>query len=340
MPSSSQVDRYPQRVTSDDTTNQLPPVEDLLDVLDLRSVGVARSNSVITAPDGAPEMDLSERSLDLFTGRSQRTPHGRAFGGQVLAQSVVAAGRTVASAGFPTRPIHSLHAYFIRPGDSTHSIEFGVENLRDGNSFSVRRVYAMQYGKTLLSATLSFQEPAEGLDHQAAMPSVPDPERVRTTAEELADIDHPAVEHWKRRALDVRTVEGAIYLVPGRQRAAHQNVWMKTLTALPDNPLLHAAVLAYSSDYSLLDSILRRHGLTWADRRLRPASLDHAMWFHRPGRIDEWVLYEQESPSASGGRGLGLGKIFSLDGRLICSVAQEGMVRVKEDARSDRYTQH
>lgn len=317
-------------MTSDDATNQLPPVEDLLDVLDLRPVGEAQPNSVITAPDGAPEMDLSERSLQLFRGRSQRTPHGRAFGGQVLAQSVIAAGRTVADAGYTTRPIHSLHAYFIRPGDSAHPIEFGVENLRDGRSFSVRRVYAMQYGQTLLSATLSFQEPAEGLDHQAAMPSVPDPDRVRTAVEELQGIDHPAVEHWTRRAMDVRTVEGAIYLVPGRQHAAHQNVWMKAVAALPDDPLLHAAVLAYASDYSLLESVLRRHGLVWADPRLRPASLDHAMWFHRPGRIDDWVLYEQESPSASGGRGLGLGKIFSLDGKLICSVAQEGMVRVKE----------
>ena len=317
-------------MTSDNPALQPSPVEDLLDVLDLRTVGEARSSSVIDAPDGAPEMDLSERTLQLFTGRSQRTPHGRAFGGQVLAQSVIAAGRTVESAGLSSRPIHSLHAYFIRPGDSEHPIEFGVENLRDGNSFSVRRVYAMQYGHTLLSATLSFQEPAEGLDHQAEMPSVPDPDRVRSTAEELAGIDHPAVDHWKRRALDVRTVEGAIYLVPGRQHSAHQHVWMKAVEALPDDPLLHAAVLAYASDYSLLESVLRRHGLVWADRRLRPASLDHAMWFHRPGRIDEWVLYEQESPSASGGRGLGLGKIFSLDGKLICSVAQEGMVRVKE----------
>ena len=148
-------------MTSDDGTAQSSPTEDLLDVLDLRPVGEARSSSVIDAPDNAPEMDLSERRLQLFTGRSQVTPHGRAFGGQVLAQSVIAAGRTVASAGLTSRAIHSLHAYFIRPGDSEHTIEFGVENLRDGNSFSVRRVYAMQYGKTILSATLSFQEVEE-----------------------------------------------------------------------------------------------------------------------------------------------------------------------------------
>ncbi|WP_245988603.1 acyl-CoA thioesterase [Flexivirga caeni] len=317
-------------MTSDDETAQLSPIEDLLDVLDLRPAGEARSTSVIDAPAGAPEMDLSERTLQLFTGRSQVTPQKRAFGGQVLAQSVIAGGRTVAAAGYAGRPIHSLHAYFIRPGDSAHPIEFGVENLRDGNSFSVRRVYAMQYGHTLLSATLSFQEPAEALDHQAAMPLVPNPDRVRTTPEELEGVEHPAAEHWRHRALDVRTVEGAVYLVPGRQHAASQHVWMKTLDALPDDPLLHAAVLAYASDYTLLESVLRRHGLVWADRRLRPASLDHAMWFHRPGRIDEWVLYEQESPSASGGRGLGMGRMYSLDGTLICSVAQEGMIRVKE----------
>lgn len=327
MLTSWQVGRYALVVTSDESFTD--PVADLLDVLDLRAAGEARTRSVVSAPEGAPEIDVSERSLQLFTGRSQRTPHGRAFGGQVLAQSVIAAGRTVGR-DFPDRRIHSLHAYFIRPGDSAHPIEFGVENLRDGNSFSVRRVYAMQYGDTILSATLSFQEPAEGLDHQAQMPSVPDPDRVRTTAEELAGIDHPSTVHWKRRAMDVRTVEGAIFLTPGRQHVAHQNVWMKAVEQLPDDPLLHAAILAYASDYSLLESILREHGLAWSDRRLRPASLDHAMWFHRPGRIDDWVLYEQESPSASGGRGLGLGKIFALDGTLLCSVAQEGMVRLKQ----------
>ncbi len=313
-----------------DHDDQTDPVADLLDVLDLSPVG--RSEFTPEVIGDETDADVSERRLEVFTGRSQITPHGRVFGGQVLAQCVVAAGRSVRDVdGLGERPIHSLHAYFIRPGDSTHPIRFAVENLRDGRSFSVRRVYAMQYGRTILSATLSFQTPAGGLDHQAPMPSVPDPDRVRTAAEELRGVEDPRVQHWLRRALDVRIVEGALYLVPGRQHFAHQNVWMRTIDRLPDDPLLHAAVLAYSSDYSLLESILRRHGLVWADSRLRPASLDHAMWFHRPGRIDEWVLYEQDSPSASGGRGLGLGKIFSMDGTLVCSVAQEGMIRVKED---------
>ncbi len=313
-----------------DQADETDPVADLLDVLDLKPVGRTEFTPEIIGDES--DADVSERHLEVFTGRSQITPHGRVFGGQVLAQCVIAAGRSVRGVdGLGERPIHSLHAYFIRPGDSKHPIRFAVENLRDGRSFSVRRVYAMQYGRTILSATLSFQTPAGGLDHQAAMPSVPDPDRVRTAAEELEGVHDPRVQHWLRRALDVRIVEGALYLVPGRQHSAHQNVWMRTIERLPDDQLLHAAVLAYSSDYSLLESILRRHGLVWADPRLRPASLDHAMWFHRPGRVDEWVLYEQESPSASGGRGLGLGKIFSMDGTLICSVAQEGMVRVKED---------
>ncbi|GAB3585637.1 acyl-CoA thioesterase [Calidifontibacter terrae] len=311
-------------------TPELDPVADLLDVLDLKPVGSTRFGPVDTADD--PDADLHVRELEIFVGRSQTTPQGRAFGGQVLAQSLIAAGRSVqAVEGLGDRAVHSLHAYFIRPGDSHEPIRFAVENLRDGNSFSVRRVYAMQNGETLLSATLSFQAPAGGLDHQAPMPSVPDPDRVRTTAEELEGIDHPVADHWRSRAVDVRTVEGALFFKPGRQQNAAQNVWMKTTGALPDDALIHAAVMAYSSDYTLLESVLRRHGLVWSDRRLRPASLDHSMWFHRPGRVDEWLLYQQESPSASGGRGLGMGKMFSLDGTLLCTVAQEGMVRVKEN---------
>lgn len=310
-------------------TPDLDPVADLLDVLDLKPAGSTRFGPIDDTGD--PEADLHVRDLEIFVGRSQETPHGRAFGGQVLAQSVIAAGRSVQSvADLGDRAVHSLHAYFIRPGDSHEPIRFAVENLRDGNSFSVRRVYAMQHGATLLSATLSFQAPAGGLDHQAAMPSVPDPDRVRTTAQELAGIDHPVADHWRTRAVDVRTVEGALFFQPGRQHNATQNVWMKTTDTLPDDPLIHAAVMAYASDYTLLESVLRKHGLVWSDRRLRPASLDHSMWFHRPGRVDDWLLYQQESPSASGGRGLGMGKMFSLDGTLICSVAQEGMVRVKE----------
>ncbi|MFC6713321.1 acyl-CoA thioesterase [Branchiibius cervicis] len=327
--------------------SSLPPSDDaapsaadtfrqLLEVLDLKPAG---SWSLEVSDTTGAFSDGSQRDMELFVGTSQPTPQRRAFGGQVLAQTVMAGGLSVRGAGLPDRRIHSLHAYFIRPGDSSAPINFAVENLRDGNSFSQRRVHALQGGQTILSGTLSFQEPAEGLDHQAPMPAVPDPERVWTAKEELDGLAgmHPAVDHWINRAVDVRTVEGALYFKPGRQHYAGQNVWMKAVEPLPDDPLIHAAVLAYASDYTLLEPVLRRHGLVWADKRLRPASLDHSMWFHRPARIDEWVLYTQESPSASGGRGLGIGKIFAQDGTLACTVAQEGMVRIKQDTAKSRY---
>ena len=307
------------------------PFEDLLDVLDLKPAGSAHIS--VDGPPGDTEADLGESDADVFVGRSQPQPHGRVFGGQVLAQSVIAAGRTVEDLeGHATEPrrIHSLHGYFLRPGDSSHPIRFAVERLRDGNSFSARRVHAIQHGKAILSMITSFQTRAPGLEHQDPMPASPDPEMLPTVAEELAGIDHPAADFWSgRRAIDLRHVEGAIFVRPGRQLAARQSVWLKAVNRMPDDPLLHAAVLAYCSDYSLLEPVLRRHGIAWADRRLRPASLDHAMWFHRPARADEWTLYTQDSPSASGGRGLATGRMFALDGTLLATVAQEGMVRLK-----------
>ncbi|AKU17398.1 acyl-CoA thioesterase [Luteipulveratus mongoliensis] len=314
-----------------DASVPLPdPVDDLIKTLDLQPVGEARIH--VDAGPGGEEADLGDSAADIFVGQSQPQPHGRVFGGQVLAQCIIAAGKTVAQGeGETPRFVHSLHGYFLRPGDSLQPIRFAVERLRDGGSFSARRVHALQHGQVILSMILSFQTPAEGLDHQAQMPAAPSPDRLPTVADELGHIDHPMAEHWSnRRAIDVRHVEGSIYLQAGEQAAAHQNVWMRAGKRLPDDPLLHAAVLAYGSDYTLLESILRKHRLPWADRRIRAASLDHAMWFHRPVRADEWVLYQQESPSASGGRGLGMGKMFSADGTLVATVAQEGMVRLKE----------
>jgi acyl-CoA thioesterase II len=320
--------------TSEDDHNGAPlpdPLDDLLDVLDLQRAGSARIS--VDAPLDDPEADLGDSEADIFIGRSQPQPHGRAFGGQVLAQSIIAAGRTVADVEAADGPrfIHSLHGYFLRAGDSSHPIRFAVERMRDGRSFSARRVHAIQYGKTILSMITSFQSAAEGLDHQDPMPAAPDPEALPTAAQALAGIDHPVADFTAtRRAADIRHVEGAIYIKPGAQHAARQSVWMKALRELPDDPLLHAAVLAYCSDYTLLEPILRRHGLSWSDPRLRPASLDHAMWFHRPARADQWVLYTEDSPSASGGRGLGVGRMFAADGTLLATVAQEGMIRVKE----------
>ncbi len=261
---------------------------------------------------------------DVFTGRSQPQPLGRVFGGQVLGQTIVAAGRTVD----PDRPVHSMHGYFLRPGDSSEPITFAVERLRDGRSFSARRVHAIQFGQPILSMIASFQTDAAGLDHQDAMPQVPDPESLPTAAHLMPTTSDPVARAWAReRPIDLRHVEGPVYWSAGAERVAHQAVWLRTVAPLPDDPLLHRAVLGYASDYTLLESVLRRHGVAWADPGLKAASLDHAMWWHRPVRADEWLLYTQASPSASGARGLGLGRIFTRDGVLVATVAQEGMLR-------------
>jgi acyl-CoA thioesterase-2 len=304
------------------------PVEDLLQTLDLTELGTAQ----ITVEGIGDTTRIGESGATVFEGRSQKMPHGRVFGGQVLAQCVIAAGRTVAGVGSPDRPrhIHSLHGYFMRPGDDTLPIRFAVERMRDGNSFSTRRVHALQHGLPILSMITSFQEDAGGLDHQDPMPEVPAPDELPSLADQFGGIDHPGARHLLRRPIDLRHVQGNLFVAPGTDRVPQQEVWMRALGQLPDDPLVHAAVLAYASDYTLLEPVIRRHGLTWTDPRLRPASLDHAMWFHRPVRIDEWVLYTSTSPSASGGRGLGVGRMFAADGRLVATVAQEGMVRVKE----------
>jgi len=308
------------------------PVDDLLDMLRLTPVGAARIT--VDGPQGSElgtgePGDLGQSEADVFVGRSQPQPQGRVFGGQVLAQSVIAAGLTVEG----DRPIHSLHAYFLRPGDSALPIRFAVERMNDGRSFSARRVHAIQHGRTILSMITSFQVGADGLDHSEPMPAAPDPETLPTVAQVLAGIDHPVARFWStRRAIDLRHVEGPIYVRPGRQRDEQQSVWLRATARLPDDALLHAAVLAYCSDYSLLEPVLRRHGLSWSDPRLRAASLDHAMWFHRPARADQWTLYTETSPSASGGRGLAMGRMYAADGRLVASVAQEGMLRLKEPA--------
>ena len=332
MVPSSQPPRYRHCVTTPERAAILDPLEDLLDVLNLSPVGSA--HITIDGPVADMGSDLGESDSDVFIGRSQPMPHGRVFGGQVLAQSVIAAGRTVEDledAQERPRRIHSLHGYFLRPGDSNHRIRFAVERLRDGHSFSARRVHAIQFGKPILSMITSFQTDAGGLDHQDPMPTTTDPQSLQTVSEEFAGIKSPAANFWSQaKAIDLRHVEGAIYLHPWGGRSAQQSVWLRAIGRMPDDPLVHAAVLAYCSDYSLLEPVLRRHGIAWSDRRLRAASLDHAMWFHRPARVDDWTLFTQTSPSASSGRGLAAGRMFSADGQLIASVAQEGMVRIKE----------
>ena len=308
---------------------QPAPLEDLLATLDLEELGSA-SVRVQPRDESAPGFDLPEtfaEDITLFRGQSQRQPHHRVFGGQVLAQGVVASGRTVD----PDRRLHSIHAYFMRPGDDSQPITFSVERMRDGRSFSTRRVHAIQHGKPILSMSASFQAPDGGLDHQDEMPDVPGPDTLRSLADKYADLDDPRARHLARRAVELRHVEGDLFAGPPDEQVAAQHVWLRTVGALPDDPLVHEAVLAYASDYSLLETILRRHGLPWTTPGLKMASLDHAMWFHRPARADEWVLYAQSAPSAQGGRGLGIGRMFSADGTLVASVGQEGMVRVPHD---------
>ncbi|WP_255769528.1 acyl-CoA thioesterase [Pseudarthrobacter sulfonivorans] len=297
---------------------------------------------LLAAPSGDPTsmliqlLDLGEwegarTDEDIFVGPTQPQPAQRVFGGQVLAQSLVASMRTVD----PDRFVHSMHGYFLRPGDANKPITFGVQRLRDGRSFSARRVQAYQEGVPILSMIASFQDTDEGVDHESAMPSgIPDPESLPTTAELLGKFDHPVAQHWAfERPFDIRHVDPPLYVSAKGKREARNAVWMKTFGAMPDDSNLHRAALAYASDYTLLESILRRHGLSWITPGMSVASLDHAMWWHRPARVDEWLLYVQESPSAQGARGLATGKIFNRAGQLVASVAQEGMVRLPTDLK-------
>lgn len=265
-------------------------------------------------------------SEDIFTGPSQWMPHGRVFGGQVLAQSLVAAQRTIAADRF----VHSMHGYFLRPGKVDQPITFSVDRIHDGRSFSTRRTQAYQEGVPILSMIASFQDVDEGLEHQATMPEgIPEPETLPSVAEHLGLIDHAVARFWaNERPFDMRHIPSPVYLSVEGERVAHQAVWLKAVGPLPDDENLHRAALAYASDYSILEPILRRHGIPWATPGLKAASLDHAMWWHRFGRVDEWFLYVQESPNAIGGRGLSLGRLYRRDGVLMASVAQEGMVRV------------
>lgn len=271
----------------------------------------------------------ASRESDFFIGQNQYKPDGRVFGGQVVAQSVVAAAATLPD----DRLIHSLHGYFLRAGDVSQPIEFGVERLRDGRSFSARRVHAYQRDQPIMSLIASFQDEQEGFDHAEAMPAgLPEPEECRELRDILVGMDTPQVTEWlNKRPFEIRPVEASLYLDSTNDREREeQHVWFRASSPFGDDPVLNAAALAYASDFNLLEPVLRRQGLTWTDPRLRVASLDHAMWWHRRVLVDEWMLYVQESPAAQGGRGLGYGRIFSRSGQLLATVAQEGMVRLKE----------
>jgi acyl-CoA thioesterase-2 len=271
-------------------------------------------------------LDLRRLDDDRFEGMSPPSGPQRVFGGQVAAQALVAAGRTVD----PARSVHSLHGYFIRAGDPSVPIEYQVENLRDGRSFSVRRCVARQHGKAIFTMESSFQRHETGLDHQPTAPSgVPGPDETPTLVELLADYPERQ-QQWANipRPLDVRYVTVPGWVRPGeRPTSDRQQVWMRIAGKLPDDPLLHACALTFASDMTLLDTILAVHGEVWGPGGMVGASLDHALWFHRPFRADEWFLYDCFSPSASGARGLTTGQMYTLDGRNIATAVQEGLLR-------------
>lgn len=276
-------------------------------------------------------LTLEQLERDLFRGVRAKTTLQRVFGGQVAGQALVACGRTVpdGSDGEPPRHVHSLHAYFLRPGDPSIPIIFTVERTRDGRNFTTRRVVAQQHGKAIFALTASFCVLTEGIEHQTPMPSVPPPDSLPTLTERMAPYATELGGWWTRpRPIDLRYVSDpprAALDKPGRHSPANQ-VWLKTTDPLPDDPLLHVCAITYASDMSLLDSVLLPHGVAYGVGEMALASLDHAMWFHRPFRADEWMFYDQESPSASEGRGFATGRIYRADGALAVSVAQEGLV--------------
>ncbi|MEU5215851.1 acyl-CoA thioesterase II [Streptomyces sp. NPDC020807] len=273
-------------------------------------------------------LDLERIEQDIFRGASRASIVPRVFGGQVAAQALVAAGRTVPE----DRLAHSLHAYFLRPGDPGAPIVYTVDRIRDGRSFTTRRVVAVQHGHPIFHLSASFQAYEEGLDHQVGMPSAPDPESLPTAAEMLPrhlpkEVANRLVE--ARAAVDLRYADTPPWGSVGEPREPRSQVWFRTNGKLADEHLLHVCLATYVSDMTLLDSVLLAHGRGgWAVGDVVGASLDHAMWFHRPFRADEWLLYDQESPSASAGRGLGQARIWTQDGKLAISVIQEGVVRV------------
>jgi acyl-CoA thioesterase-2 len=275
-------------------------------------------------------LDLEPLERNLFRGRSPAIGWPRVFGGQVIGQALYAACKTVEG-----RQPHSLHAYFLLPGDPLIPIIYEVERLRDGRSFTTRRVLAIQKGEAIFSMSISFQVAEEGYDHQMPMPDVPMPEALPDREEMkrsiLPHMPRAVRAYYEReRPIEIRPVELERYAAGGKMEPKF-NVWIRAMQPLPDEPALHQSVLAYASDLMLLDSSLIAHGLTVFDRKIQGASLDHALWFHRPFRADDWLLYSQDSPSTSGARGFARGLIFDRHGRLVASVAQEGLIRPRPD---------
>ena len=275
-------------------------------------------------------LKLERLELNLFRGQNRDIGSGRVFGGQVLAQALVAAGHTVEG-----RAAHSLHGYFMLPGDVNTPIVYQVDRIRDGRSFTTRRVLAIQEGREIFSMLCSFQVREGGIDHGAAMPVVPAPEElpreldlVRAMADRIPEPLRPV--YTQDRPIDFRPVAPVDPFAPDR-RPPVKHVWFRAEGTMPDEPILHQAVLAYASDYGLLITALLPHGLSLMQRGVQAASLDHAVWFHRPFRVDDWLLYATDSPAAAGARGFTRGSLFTRDGTLVASTAQEGLLRLRRE---------
>ena len=270
-------------------------------------------------------LDLEQIEVNIFRGRSPEERVQRVFGGQVAGQALVAAGRTVP----PDRPVHSLQAYFIRPGDPAVPIVYLVDRVRDGRSFTTRRVSAVQHGETIFTLSASFHHPEPGPEHADPMPDVPPPEAVERNSDRLARLLGQVPPQVRESPVDLRSIGPMSAEAAGDPslRTTRNLIWLRVDGDLPDDPLLHVCLMTYASDLTLLDSVLLGHGLTWLDGRTSGASLDHAMWFHRPFRADRWLLYAQDSPAAAGARGLAHGEVFTAGGELVVSVMQEGLIR-------------
>jgi len=271
-------------------------------------------------------LDLEPIEVNLFRGQSPKEERQRVFGGQVLAQALVAADRTVED-----RLAHSFHAYFLRPGDPAVPILYDVDRIRDGKSFTTRRVKAIQHGRAIFNMSVSFQVVEAGLEHQMPMPAAPSPDDLPTMKQQeavLIESAPPEFKSWfgREHAFEERVVDPINWFAP-QKRDPHQQVWIRTNGKLPDEPALHQALLAYLSDMSLLDTSSMPHGVSYFDSGMQIASLDHAMWFHRPFRTDDWLLYETDSPSTSNARGFNRGTLYARDGTLVASVVQEGLIR-------------
>ncbi len=278
-------------------------------------------------------LDLEPLEVNLFRGRSPQDRWQRVFGGQVIGQALVAACRTVDDVA--QRPPHSLHAYFLLGGDPKVPIVYEVDRIRDGRSFTTRRVTAIQHGHAIFSMEVSFHGAEEGLSHQFPMPDVPKPDALPSDTDvrdRVSLVPDPVRRYFEReRPIELRPVEYGRYLGE-KLEGGRFHMWIRATERLPDEPAIHQCVLAYASDMTLLDAALIPHGRTVFHQDIMAASLDHALWFHRPFRADEWLLYAQDSPNLSGARGFSRGLIFALDGTLVASVAQEGLLRQRRPA--------